>query len=428
MLAATLLLGDQRQIRVVLASPVADIPAPVTLREITLTFDREPARKTAEAALTFDPPLEGTIRWRGRTLVFIPSGPLTPGPYRLRLAAGPLGRNGEPLREQFDHRFTVRQPGVALVRTAARGAGEELVELRPGQEPRVLTVAPRIVDYAVSPDGSQIAIVAADASGRGSLGLIAVADGAARSLVFDPAINIGGIAWSPDGATLAVTRRDRLPDGSEGVPRAWLLRVDGEFITTLDPEGLPSLLPSWSPNGQHLAYISPSDARLVLVNIATQERRELGQPRSGSAAWSPDSRLLAFESVPRDTAGAIPLQPVRVVALDGSADRLLGREGEVRSAPRLVDNDTLASLRRTIGPQRSGTDLLFESVSDGRQLRAISLASGSDLVLEWDIAPDSAAIVYTVQSGQALATLTLRLADASREPLPVFGRLPRWLP
>lgn len=426
MLAATILLGDQRRIRVVLASPVADSPAPVTLREVTLTFDREPAREAVEAALSFEPPIEGSIRWRGRVLVFVPAGPLVPGPYRVRLEAGRLGRNGEPLASPFEHRFTVREPGIALVRPAP--GGEELVEVRPGLEPRVLTVAPRIIDYAVSPDGSYVAVVAAGADGRGSLGLLALADGSARSLVFDPAINIGGVAWSPDGATLAVTRRDRLPDGSEGVPRAWLLRVSGDFVATLDPEGLPSLLPSWSPDGQHLAYVSPSDARLVVVNIATGERRELGQPRGGSAAWSPDSRVLAFETVPRSSAGAIPLQPVRVVALDGAVDRILGREGEVRSAPRFIDAGTVASLRRVIGPQRTGTDLLFESVADGRQLRAIALATGTDLVLEWDLAPRADAIVYTVQSGQELTTVTLRLDDGTRTVLAAAGRLPRWLP
>ena len=427
-LLAVLLLGDQRRIRVVLASPDAAVPAPVTLREITLAFDREPDRAAVEAALAFDPPLEGTVRWRGRTLVFVPAGPLEPGEYRIRLAPGTLGRRAEPLREPFEHRFTVREPGVAVVQVAPGRTEERLVELRAGQEPRVLARAPRIIDFAVSPDGAQVAVVTAGPDGRGSLALVRVSDGAAASLVFDPAINVGGVAWSPDGATLAVVRRDALPGGGEGVPRAWLVRLSGEFVATLDPEGLPSLYPSWSPDGQHLAYVSPSDARLVVVNLATQERRDLGQPRGGAAAWSPDSRIVAFESVPRTAAGATPPQPVRVVSLDAAVDLVLGREGEIRSAPRFLDSETVATLRRVIGPQRTGTDLVFESVRDGRQLRAINLAAGTDLVLHWDLAPGGRSIVYTVQTAQQFTTITLDLESGDRTPLAVGGDLPRWLP
>ncbi len=400
----------------------------MTLREITLTFDREPSRGAVEAALSFEPQIRGTNRWRGRTLVFVPAGPLQPGEYTVRLAAGSLGRSGELLREPFEHRFTVREPGVAVIQVAPDRSEERLVELRAGAEPRILARAPRIIDYAVAPDGSQVAVVAGDAAGRGSLALVQVSDGAGRSLVFDPAINIGGVAWAPDGATLAVVRRDELPGGGEGVPRAWLVRLSGEFVDTLDPEGLPSLYPAWSPDSQHLAYVSPSDARLVVVSLATGERRDLGQPRGGAAAWSPDSRIVAFESTPRSASGALPPQPVRVVSLEGAVDLLLGREGEIRSAPRFIDAETVATLRRVIGPQRTGTDLLFESVRDGRQVRAISLAAGTDLVLHWDLRPDGRAIVYTVQTARQFTTVVLDLETGQRTPLPAGGDLPRWLP
>ncbi len=425
-LLAAILLGDQRRIRVAFVQPDAAVPAPATLREIALAFDREPDRAAAEAALSFDPPLEGTIRWRGRTLVFVPAAPLTPGIYTVRLAAGSLGRAGEPLADPFEHRFTVREPGVILVRPGADG--EELVEVRAGAEPRVLARAPRIIDVAVAPDGSRIAVVVAGEDGRGSLALVDVVAGTAQALIFDPAYNIGGVSWAPDGSTLAVVRRDRLPGGEEGVPRAWLVRLGGEFVATLDPEGLPSLSPSWAPDGQHLAYISPSDARLVVINLATQERAELGQPRGGLPAWAPGSRLVAFESAPRGVTGALPLQPVRVLSLDGAVDLTLGREGETRSAPRFLDDETVVTLRRVIGGQRTGTDLVFESTRDGRQLRAINLEPGTGLVLHWDLDPLGQRVVYSVLSPAGATTWTLDLATGERRELAIAGTAPRWLP
>lgn len=421
-----LLLGDQRRIRVAFVQPDAVTPAPVTLREVAITFDREPDRAAVEAALAFEPPLEGTTRWRGRTLVFVPAGPLPPGVYTVRLAAGALGRAGEPFDGPLEHRFTVREPGVILIRPGPDG--EELVEVRAGAESRILARAPRFIDAAVAPDGSRVAVVVAGEDGRGSLALVDVAAGTAQALIFDPAYNIGGVSWAPDGSTLAVVRRDRLPGGEEGVPRAWLVRLGGEFVATLDPDGLPSLGPAWAPDGQHLAYISPSDARLVVVNLATQERVELGQPRGGLPAWAPGSRLIAFESVPRGVAGALPLQPVRVLSLDGAVDLTLGREGETRSAPRFLDDETVLTLRRVIGGQRTGTDLVFESTRDGRQPRAINLEAGTGLILHWDLDPLGRQVVFTVQSAAGVATWTLDLATGERRQLEVAGTTPRWLP
>jgi len=424
-LAVAVAFGDQRRITVVLARPGGGEEAASTVREVALTFDAEPARARIEAALRVEPPVAGQIRWRGRTLAYVFAGPLEPGSYRFWLPAGEYGRGGERLEATFEMAFTVRAPGIALV--VAAGKQQELVAVRPGAEPVVVAAAPRIVDYAVSPDGMQVAVVVADAEGWGGLVLAPADGGSARSLVQSPEMTIGGVAWSPDGSAMVVVRRDRLPSGELGVPRTWLLRIGGEFAGEIDTGGSPSLNPAWSPDGQQLAYISPSDARVVVTNLGTGETREVGQPRGGWPAWSPDSRLVAFESALR-TGSASPLQPVRVVSLDGALDRSFGEAGEVRSAPRLLDGETLLSLRRVYAEGRAATDLVFESIRDGSLLRAVQLVPGSAVVLHWDLDATGDRVAFSVIVEGAPQVVIVDLVSGEREVLALAGERPKWLP
>ena len=423
----TLALGDQRRIAVVLAAPSEGEAVPATVREVALTFDVEPDRQAIEATFRIEPEAPGVFRWRGRTMVFTFEQSLPVGDYRVVVPAGNIGRGSEPMEDDFSLTFRVREPGFAMI--ISTDTGQALVEVREGEQ-RTLVQAPRIIDYAISPDGSQVAVVVAattDGVTRGGLVMVPTDGSPPQSLVQSPDINLGGVTWSPDGTSLLVVRRDALPGGGEGVPRAWLLRITGEFIAPVDPDGNPSLNPTWSPDGQHLAYVSPSDGRLVVYNLTTQVLQDMGQPRGGRAEWSPDSQMVAWESVPR-TEGSNPIQPIRVKSLDGSFDRSFGEPGETRLAPKLLDNETVVSLRRQVGSGARGTELVFESLDDGRQLRAIFLSGGTDLVLEWDLDPARERVVYTVQTGQQRTTFVLNLESGDREPIDVSGDRPRWLP
>jgi hypothetical protein len=427
-LAVTLVLGDQRRIAVVLATPGAGDAVPSTLREVTLTFDVEPNRSAVEERFRIEPEAPGVFRWRGRTMVYTFERSLEVGDYRVRLPAGDIGRGSEPMLEEFSFAFRVREPGLAMIVTTENG--QELIEVRDGMQ-RTLAQAPRIIDYAISPDGTQVAVVVAAATegggSRGGLVMVPTDGGPAQSLVQSPEINLGGVTWAPDATALLVMRRDSLPGGGEGVPRAWLVRITGEFIAPVDAEGAPSLNPSWSPDGQHLAYVSPSDGRLIVYNLSTQALIDMGSPRGGRPEWSPDSQMVAWESVPRSE-GSDPLQPIRVKSLDASYDRSFGEPGETRLAPKILDSETLLSLRRQVGQGAIGTELLFESLRDGRRLRSIFLSGGTDLVLEWDLDPARQRVVYTVQSGQQRTTFILNLESGERTPLDVSGDRPKWLP
>jgi hypothetical protein len=100
----------------------------------------------------------------------------------------------------------------------------------------------------------------------------------------------------------------------------------------------------------------------------------------------------------------------------------------VRLAPKFWDATTLASLRRRIGANSTGTDLLFEALSDGSLLRAIHLVDSPDYVLDWDIDPSRTKVVFAVRSATGFATVSLDLTSGEREEVPIQGDMPKWVP
>lgn len=429
-LSGILLLGDQRRFEVVAATPADRAETPATVRSLTLTFSREPDRAAVEAAVRFEPEVAASARWRGPTLELVFEEALRPGDYGLTLAAGRLGSAGEEMQDPYTTSFRVREPGILLL--VSDSAGQALVEVR-GEETRELLRATRIRDYAISPDGSQIAVVPEEllSGGRpnGGLVLVDALSGQARTAIADESVDIGSVSWAADASALLVLRRDVLPSGEQGVPRTWLTRVSGEFVAQIDPEGEPTGPASWSPDAQLIAYTAPATGEVRILNLSTREEAVVGRPRGSRVTWSPDSRMVAFESVPEDIISeGPPPQPLRVVSVDGSVDRFFGEPGELRQGPDFLNATTLMSARRIAGEDPRGTELLFESVEDGRLLRSVQLAPPNDAVLSWDLDATRERIVYAVRSGRSVVVLTMDLESGDRSTVSVSGEQPRWMP
>jgi hypothetical protein len=426
-LGGVLLLGDQRRVSVVASTPAEGESVPSTIAALSLSFGAAVDRAAVERAIRLEPATPGTVRWRGNTLEYVPRSALPVGQHRLVLGAGRLGAGGERLDEPVVVRFVVRSPGVVAI---VPGSGEEaLVAVRPDGPPHPVVAAERIRDFAVAPDGSAIAVVIEEAQ-RGRLVMVDARTFEVARFDHDPHIDLGDVAWSADSAALLAVRRDTLPDGSPGVPRTWLVRRNGEFVAMVDPEGSPTQQPSWSPDAQWIAYLAPAQAQLKVLNLTTLEAMTLGTPRGDPPAWSPDSRAVAFASVPPQPAapGAIPLQPVRVRSLDGSLDRTFGVAGEIRGQPRFFDNNTLLSIRSYVGVTGRGVDLVFESIRDGSLTREVALGVEGERVLAWDLDPSRRTIVYVLQGPGGVSAWRLELDTGARVTEPVAGRRVEWLP
>ena len=134
-------------------------------------------------------------------------------------------------------------------------------------------------------------------------------------------------SWSPDGRQIAFMLNAGTPDGEQrGV---WIMNSDGanrRWITD-------GWAPSWSPDGKKIAY-QADDGGVWVYNVADESTYAV-TPEGFSelfagAAWSPDSRQLAF--IGRDEGE----RKLAVIDADGNADslRILFAENESIGFPR----------------------------------------------------------------------------------------------
>ncbi len=421
---AALLLGDERRVEVSATWPPPGIAVPGSVRIASLEFSRNADRTAVESHLSITPSIAASLRWHGSTLDVLPDDALPPGTYTLTVAEGPLGRGGEHLRESFVLPVTVRKPSVVGV-TIDSGR-QSLVQSGENGQLTELLSATNIVHFAPSPDGQYIAVIVRNDQAS-SLVLIDTVSGQQSDLGAPDQVALNWVDWAPDGQSLLVTRSDVLPGGGLGAARAWLVRIDGQYVGMVDSEGEPALSPRWSPDASWLAYVAPATSRLIALKPSTLERVELGSPRSSDFDWSPTGEEIAFDAAP-DVEGTAPLQQVRVRSLNLRTDLRLGQPGEIFWDPHWVAVNQLAVLWRETGPAPQGTQVWFLSLPAGDKVRAVQVAEQGEDVSSWALDPPGVQIVVRAEGLNSGADTVINLVNNDRTVLDGDLHLPTWLP
>ena len=131
-------------------------------------------------------------------------------------------------------------------------------------------------------------------------------------------------SWSPDGTKIVVSERASTHHTLHTVPNSalWIIDVNGGNKQQIDTKG-DAIMPSWSPNGQRIAYWFVREGRLG--EIATIPAAG-GEPEvitndafsDWNPVWSPDGKFLYFAS---DRLGNMSLWRV---AIDETTGKALG--------------------------------------------------------------------------------------------------------
>ncbi|HSU18839.1 MAG TPA: Tol-Pal system beta propeller repeat protein TolB [Acidobacteriaceae bacterium] len=134
--------------------------------------------------------------------------------------------------------------------------------------------------------------------------------------------------WNPKtGAQIAWV------SGRTGLPQIYIMDADGSGVQRLTDGGYASS-PSWSPNGQFLAFAwdrkygpgAPGGQDIYVMEIATKRWIQLTHDsgRCDFPAWSPDGRHLVYANSPD---GRVEHTRIMTMLADGTGKRALSGSG-----------------------------------------------------------------------------------------------------
>jgi WD40 repeat protein len=163
----------------------------------------------------------------------------------------------------------------------------------------ILKSTRQIRDHQLSPDGQWVAFTTGDQEDL----FVARSDGTQFRRLTDDPFRDRGPSWSPDGQTIAFYS-DR-----GGSYQLWTIRPDGSGLERLTAAQGPANFPVWSPDGTRIATkIVPGD--WMLISLAAK-RSSLMPPVDKAKgfwpfSWAPDGRRLVGALIhPDGTVGGV---------------------------------------------------------------------------------------------------------------------------
>ena len=297
LLGARLALGP----RLLARSPAPGASASAS-SELRLTFNQPMEPASVSKRLHLSPPVDGELRWEGRTLIFRPDRGWPAGEtIEVRLEAGARSLSGLATWFASSWRFSLRAARLAYLWPA--GEPPDIYALLPsGDAPERLTSVGGVQDFTPGARGTELAYTVEGADGRTELHAVRIDTGVDRLLFRCPeGERCSSAAISPDGELLAFVRGPgEQGGGSLAVPgrtRIWILETDTGSVHSVSAEGNTSLAPFWSPQGW-LTYVDTTQAALVVVSVADPQAVEpLGAVPSSlgeRGVWSPDGTYLVY--------------------------------------------------------------------------------------------------------------------------------------
>ncbi|MEO8391716.1 MAG: Ig-like domain-containing protein, partial [Chloroflexota bacterium] len=267
LIGGTLLLGDRVGVQVTQSTPneFAHTTSPITMR-----FSEAMNHDSVTAHFHTTPTLQGTFGWNGTIMTFQANEALTPGKtYAVLLDAGTLSTDGRALLANYHYIFTVEHPRIAYLAPAdSKTPNLWIADTNYVEMPKMqITNSPTgIEDFAVSPDGQQIAFTENSADGTTSdIKRIDLQSGALEQLTNCQNSECSTPIWRPDGKMIAYQRIENDPQFGSSPPRIWLLDLTTTPATTrplFQETQILGYQAQWSADGNRLAFVDRSSVAI----------------------------------------------------------------------------------------------------------------------------------------------------------------------
>ena len=247
------------------------------------------------------------------------------------------------------------------------------------------------------------------------------ADGSDVQRLTDRRANDFSPTWSPDGQHIAfVSDRDRPQDVILGGFEIYIMDPDSGNQHRLTRNSFDDFAPSWSPDGQTIAFVSDRDGKhkiyLMDVNGANQRPITPGNfPR-----WSPDGESIIFVS---DRSG---FPEIYTIKADGSdVQQLTHYEGSLApSEPDWSPNEQ--SIVYSAGVPEEGSFAIYIMDANGENQHALTPINGG-MYPTWS--PDGRFIAFAAQTEEGIKIYIMSPDGSNVQPIsPVGSTCPAWRP
>jgi len=258
-----------------------------------------------------DPPVPGDITWPGQnTLLFTPRQPWLAGQtYTVTVERGArASRRSGVLQKTLSWTFTARLPRVVyLAPSDEMDRNLYRADLQTGEAVPLTASTEGIEDFAVSPNGSEIAFSQNNPFGTSNLWVLSVADQTLRQVTNCVAARCYSPAWKPDGTQLAYQRDDFNTGVGIGVSasRAWIVDLASLQTQLLFADAqMLGATPSWSPTGQRIAVFDTAASGIRVYDYASGSNVMIESLVGVVGHWSPDGKKLIYPEITRGSLGS----------------------------------------------------------------------------------------------------------------------------
>jgi ABC-type nickel/cobalt efflux system permease component RcnA/Tol biopolymer transport system component len=294
-----------------------------------------------------------------------------------------------------------------------------------------------VLDFALSPDGREVAYSTADRDGCESIKIVAIETGSVRAELACGNNICSTPVWTPDGGRLLYARLDpALAATSTEFPTIWSFDPEtGETAPLFQDGQMPGYSTQVSPDGAWLSYTSVNPWEVRLYSLVDGARHSLPTQTGDPAIWHPRSDCVLLTDYLRDYE-ADNQAPVRHlfrydVRTGNLRDLTVNPTFDEALPAWSPDGEWIAAVRSEPGP--SNPMLVRQIVlmrADGSQARLVTDRTGVEYSRPvWS--PDGGYLLYHVRPADSLEDSIVRVLDVRTgevRDLVQQGYLPIWLP